>query len=123
MSLDIFWEVDNERLECLSVYETLTAIPHWDGWHEINKEDYYCLLFKRAEESMAGIFPEANDLYYYIGMDPNVAQLWKQMSAHRPLPSVGAATNIVPTDCEMVDAPAARGPLTPTMTEPAPPPP
>ncbi|KAG6867186.1 hypothetical protein C0993_005945 [Termitomyces sp. T159_Od127] len=113
MSLNIFWEVDNERLECLEVYGTPMAIPQWDGWREMSEEDYYCLLFKHAKESTAGLFPEATGLYYYIGMDPNVGQLWKQTLAHGTMPSIGAATNIALTNCEMVDATAAGGSMTP----------
>ncbi|KAG6898701.1 hypothetical protein C0993_004983 [Termitomyces sp. T159_Od127] len=75
MSLNIFWEVDNECLEHLEVYGTPTAISQWVGWHEMSEEDYYCLLFKRAEESAVRLFPEAIGLYYYIGMDSNVGQL------------------------------------------------
>ncbi|KAG6875175.1 hypothetical protein C0992_004895, partial [Termitomyces sp. T32_za158] len=72
MSLDIFQEVDNERLKCLRLYGTPAAIPQWDRWHELTEEDHYRLMFKRTEESTASLFPEANGLYYYIGMDPNV---------------------------------------------------
>ncbi|KAG6895665.1 hypothetical protein C0992_000113 [Termitomyces sp. T32_za158] len=75
MSLDIFCEVNNERLERLNLYGTPAAIPHWDGWHKLTKEDHYRLMFKHAEEGMAGVFSEANGLYYYIGMDPNVGNL------------------------------------------------
>ncbi|KAG6875874.1 hypothetical protein C0992_001983 [Termitomyces sp. T32_za158] len=117
MFLDIFQEVDDERLECLRLYGTPTAIPQWDEWRELTKEDHYCLIFKRAEESVAGLFPKANGLYYYIGMDPNVGQLWKQTPAHGTMPSIGAATNIALTDCEMVDVTAAGGPMTPLITE------
>ncbi|KAG6876297.1 hypothetical protein C0993_004204 [Termitomyces sp. T159_Od127] len=106
MSLDIFQEVDDEHLECLKVYRTPTAIPQWDGWRKMSKEDHYCLLFKRAEESAAGLFPEVIGLYYYIGMDPNVGQLWKQTLVHGTMPSIRAATS------EMVDATAAGGPTT-----------
>ncbi|KAG6874572.1 hypothetical protein C0992_007429, partial [Termitomyces sp. T32_za158] len=53
MSLDIFREVDNERLERLRLYRTPAAIPQWDGWRELTEEDHYRLMFKRAEESMA----------------------------------------------------------------------
>ncbi|KAG6876155.1 hypothetical protein C0993_005323 [Termitomyces sp. T159_Od127] len=81
MSLDIFQEVDNERLECLKVYGTPAAILQWDGWHKMSKEDYYCLLFEHAKEGAAGMFPEAIGLYYYIGMDLNVGQLWKRTPA------------------------------------------
>ncbi|KAG6875570.1 hypothetical protein C0992_003270 [Termitomyces sp. T32_za158] len=114
MSLDIFCKVDNERLEHLQLYRTLAAIPHWDGWGEINKEDHYCLMFKHAEEGTAGVFPEANGLYYYIGMDLNVGQLWKRTLAHG---MIGAVTNIVLTNCEMVDATVAGGPMTPLIME------
>ncbi|KAG6894085.1 hypothetical protein C0992_007571, partial [Termitomyces sp. T32_za158] len=110
-------QIDNERLERLRLYGTPTAISHWDGWRELTKEDHYCLMFKRAEESAAGLFPKANGLYYYIGMDPNVGQLWKQTPAHGTMPSIGAATNIALTDCEMVDVTAAGGPMTPPKTE------
>ncbi|KAG6882987.1 hypothetical protein C0992_010053, partial [Termitomyces sp. T32_za158] len=71
MSLDIFREVDDERLKRLRLYGPPAAIPQWDGWHELTEEDHYHLMFKRAEESAAGLFPEADGLYYYIGMDPN----------------------------------------------------
>ncbi|KAG6890750.1 hypothetical protein C0992_012923 [Termitomyces sp. T32_za158] len=112
MSLDIFHEVDDERLERLRLYGTPAAIPQWDRWHELTKEDHYCLMFKHAEESTAGVFPEANGLYYYIGMDPNVGQLWKRTPVHSMMPSIGAATNIALTNCEMVDVTAAGGPMT-----------
>ncbi|KAG6874551.1 hypothetical protein C0992_007535 [Termitomyces sp. T32_za158] len=102
MSLDIFQEVDDERLERLRLYQ-------WDGWRELTKEDHYRLMFKHAEESVAGLFSEANGLYYYIGMDPNVGQLWKQTPAHGTMPSIGAATNIALTNCKMVDVTAAEG--------------
>ncbi|KAG6871322.1 hypothetical protein C0992_011258 [Termitomyces sp. T32_za158] len=98
MSLDIFREVDNERLECLRLYGTPAAIPQWDGWRELTEEDHYCLMFKRAEESMAGLFPEADGLYYYIRMDPNVVDVTAAggpttppITESKPLP---AATNI-----------------------------
>ncbi|KAG6867273.1 hypothetical protein C0993_005080 [Termitomyces sp. T159_Od127] len=113
MSLDIFQEVDNERLERLEVYRTPVAIPQRDGWCDMSEEEYYCLLFKRAKESVAGPFSEAIDLYYHIGMDPNVGQLWKQTPAHGTMPSIGAATNIALTNCEMVDITAAGGTTTP----------
>ncbi|KAG6886529.1 hypothetical protein C0992_003549 [Termitomyces sp. T32_za158] len=122
MSLDIFQEIDNERLECLRLYGTPTAIPHWDGWRELTEEDHYRLMFKRAEESVAVLFPEANGLYYYIGMDPNVGQLWKQTPVHSMMPSIGAATNIALTDCEMVDVTAAGSPTTLPITRSEPPP-
>ncbi|KAG6886420.1 hypothetical protein C0992_004026 [Termitomyces sp. T32_za158] len=119
MSLDIFWEVDNEHLEHLKLYGTPAAIPQWDGWRELTEEDHYCLMFKQAEESVAGLFPEADGFYYYIGMDldPNVGQLWKQTPAHGTMPSIRAATNIALTDCEMIDVTAAGGPTTPPITE------
>ncbi|KAG6894567.1 hypothetical protein C0992_005574 [Termitomyces sp. T32_za158] len=46
---------------------------------------------------------EGIGLYYYIGMDPNVGQLWKQTPVH--------------------DATAAGGPSTPPKTESVPQPP
>ncbi|KAG6887712.1 hypothetical protein C0992_011038 [Termitomyces sp. T32_za158] len=117
MSLDIFCEVDNERLKRLKLYRTPAAIPNWDGWHELNEEDHYHLMFKHAEEGTAGLFPEANGFYYYIGMGLNVGQLWKRTLAHGTMPSIGAVTNIALTDCEMVDATVAGGPTTPPITE------
>ncbi|KAG6894674.1 hypothetical protein C0992_005160 [Termitomyces sp. T32_za158] len=117
MSLDIFQEVDNERLEHLRLYGTPAAIPQWDRWRELTEEDHYRLMFKRAEESAAGLFPKADGLYYYIGMDPNVGQLWKRTPVHGTMPSLGAATNIALTDCEMVDVTAAGGPTTPPIME------
>ncbi|KAG6879179.1 hypothetical protein C0993_007291, partial [Termitomyces sp. T159_Od127] len=71
MSLDIFRDVDDERLQRLAVYGTPPAIPNWDGWREISKEDHYRLLFKRTNKMAAQQDPEAIGLYYYIGMDPN----------------------------------------------------
>ncbi|KAG6894646.1 hypothetical protein C0992_005265 [Termitomyces sp. T32_za158] len=88
MSLDNFCEVDNERLEHLQ-----------DGWREMTEENQYRLMFKHTEESAAGLYPEATGLYYYIGMDLNVGQLWKQTPAH------------------VVDATAAGGPTTPPIPE------
>ncbi|KAG6896776.1 hypothetical protein C0992_006238 [Termitomyces sp. T32_za158] len=112
-----WYKVDDEHLERLHLYGTPTAIPHWDKWCKLTEEDHYCLIFKRAEEGAAGVFPEANSLYYYIGMDLNVGQLWKKTPAHGTMPSVGAATNIALTNCEMVDATAAGGPTTPLIME------
>ncbi|KAG6883703.1 hypothetical protein C0992_008065 [Termitomyces sp. T32_za158] len=57
MSLDIFWEVDNEHLEHLRLYGIPAAIPQWDGWRELTEEDHYHLMFKRAEKSAAGYSP------------------------------------------------------------------
>ncbi|KAG6867657.1 hypothetical protein C0993_012663 [Termitomyces sp. T159_Od127] len=85
-------KVDDERLECLEAYGTSAAIPHWDRWHKMSKEDYYCLLFKCAKEGMVGLLPEATGLYYYIGMDPNVGQLWKQTPAHDTTAAGGLTT-------------------------------
>ncbi|KAG6877589.1 hypothetical protein C0993_005807 [Termitomyces sp. T159_Od127] len=95
MSLDIFQEVYNECLERLKVYGTPAAIPQWDTWCKISEEGYYCLLFKHAKEGTAGMFPEATGLYYYIGMDQN------------------SALETDTADCEMVDATAAGGSMTP----------
>ncbi|KAG6879176.1 hypothetical protein C0992_004641 [Termitomyces sp. T32_za158] len=117
MLLDIFWKVDNEHLERLRLYGTPVAIPQWDRWHKLTEKDHYRLMFKRTEESTAGLFPKANGLYYYIGMDPNVGQLWKQTAAHGTMPSIEAATNIALTNCEMVDVTAAGGPTTPPITK------
>ncbi|KAG6895980.1 hypothetical protein C0992_011124 [Termitomyces sp. T32_za158] len=107
MLLNIFHKVYNEHLEHLNSYGTLPVIPDWDRWQEITEEDQYCLIFKCTEESAAGIFPETMGLYHYIGMDLNVGQLWKQTLAHSTMPSIGAATNIALTNCEMVDVTAA----------------
>ncbi|KAG6893898.1 hypothetical protein C0992_008248 [Termitomyces sp. T32_za158] len=123
MSLDVFRDVDDERLQRLSVYRAPPAIPHWDGWREISEEDHYCLLFKRAKEVAAQIDTEGLGLYYYIGMDPNVGQLWKQTPAHGTMPVIGPAINVALTDSIMVDATAAGGPSTPPKTESAPQPP
>ncbi|KAG6898015.1 hypothetical protein C0992_007011 [Termitomyces sp. T32_za158] len=117
MSLDIFREIDDERLERLRLYGTPTAIPHWDRWRELTKEDHYRLMFKHTEESTASLFPEANGLYYYIGMDLNVGQLWKQTPVHGTMPSIGPVTNIALTNCKMVDVTAAGGPTTPPIME------
>ncbi|KAG6873252.1 hypothetical protein C0992_008927 [Termitomyces sp. T32_za158] len=123
MSLDVFRDVDDERLQRLSVYGTPPAIPHWDGWREISEEDRYCLLFKCAEEVAAQIDTEGLGLYYYIGMDPNVGQLWKQTPAHGTMPVIGPAINVTLTNSIMVDATAAGGPSTPPKTESVPQPP
>ncbi|KAG6884421.1 hypothetical protein C0992_006352, partial [Termitomyces sp. T32_za158] len=111
---------DDQRL---SVYGTPPAIPHWDGWREISEEDCYRLLFKRTNEVAAQIDTEGLGLYYYIGMDPNVGQLWKQTPAHGTMPVIGPAINIALTNSIMVDATAAGGPLTPPKTESGPQPP
>ncbi|KAG6882571.1 hypothetical protein C0992_011316, partial [Termitomyces sp. T32_za158] len=58
MSLDIFRDVDDKRLQRLSVYGPPPAIPHWDGWREISEEDRYRLLFKRADKVAAQIDTE-----------------------------------------------------------------
>ncbi|KAG6893432.1 hypothetical protein C0992_003979 [Termitomyces sp. T32_za158] len=123
MSLDVFRDVDDERLQRLSVYGPPPAIPHWDGWREISEEDCYCLLFKRADEVAAQIDTEGVGLYYYIGMDPNVGPLWKRTPAHGTMPVVGSAINVALTDAVMVDATAAKGLATPSKTESAPQPP
>ncbi|KAG6901187.1 hypothetical protein C0995_015585 [Termitomyces sp. Mi166 len=99
MSLDIFREVDNERIKHLSYYGTPPAIPHWDGWREITEDNYYCL--KHDEERLMPDPPEAKGLYYYIGMDPNQVHLWKCTAAH-------------------IDAKVVLGPSTLLRTESAP---
>ncbi|KAG6858011.1 hypothetical protein C0995_002594, partial [Termitomyces sp. Mi166 len=71
MSMDIFCEIDNERIQRLLHYSTPPAIPQWDGWREISEDNHYRLLFKRDEERALHDSPEAKGLYYYIGMDPN----------------------------------------------------
>ncbi|KAG6883617.1 hypothetical protein C0993_005134 [Termitomyces sp. T159_Od127] len=106
-----------ERLT-MSTWSTLkfmgpAAILQWDGWREMSEEDYYCLLFERAKEGMAKLFPEATGLYYYIGMDQNVGQLWKRTPAHGMIPSIEAVTNNALTNFEMVDTTAAGGSTTP----------
>ncbi|KAG6888015.1 hypothetical protein C0992_009875 [Termitomyces sp. T32_za158] len=108
---------DNKRLKRFRLYGTPATIPQWDGWREVTKEDYYRLMFKHAEESTAGVFSKANSFYYYIGIDLNVSQLWKRTPVHSTMPSIGAATNIALTDCEMVDVTAAGGPMTSLITE------
>ncbi|KAG5329077.1 hypothetical protein C0989_010109 [Termitomyces sp. Mn162] len=95
----------------------LATVPQWDGWREINEEDHYHLMFKHNKESTAGIFPEAKGLYYNIGMDPNVSQLWKQTLAHGTMPTLRAATNIGLTNCVIVDATVAGGPMASPTTE------
>ncbi|KAG6898935.1 hypothetical protein C0995_007747 [Termitomyces sp. Mi166 len=75
MSLDIFREVDNERIEHLSRYGTPSTIPQWDGWREMMENNHYCLMFKRDKERLMPDPPEAKGLYYYIGMDPNQVHL------------------------------------------------
>ncbi|KAG6875788.1 hypothetical protein C0995_008064, partial [Termitomyces sp. Mi166 len=71
MSMDIFKDVDNKRIERLSHYGTSPTILQWDGWREMTEDDHYHLMFKHAEERLLPAPPEATGLYYYIGMDPN----------------------------------------------------
>ncbi|KAG6859241.1 hypothetical protein C0995_010481 [Termitomyces sp. Mi166 len=118
MSMDIFKDVDNERIEHVSCYGTPPTIPQWDGWREMTEDDHYRLMFKRAEERLLPVPPEATGLYYYIEMDPNWVHLWKRMAAH--VPSVPTATNIALTELSMVDATVVSGPLTPPRTKLAP---
>ncbi|KAG6886774.1 hypothetical protein C0995_004894 [Termitomyces sp. Mi166 len=120
MSMDIFKDVDNERIECLSHYGTPPAILQWDGWREMMEDDHYHLMFKRDEECPLPAPPEATGLYYYIGMDPNQVHLWKHMAAHGMLPSVPTATNIALMELSMVDAMVVSEPLTPLRTKSAP---
>ncbi|KAG6859536.1 hypothetical protein C0995_007537 [Termitomyces sp. Mi166 len=98
MSMDIFKDVDNKRIERVSRYGTPPAILQWDGWREMTEDDHYHLMFKRAEERSLPVPPEATGLYYYIGMDPNQVHLWKQTAAHGTLPPVPTATNITLMD-------------------------
>ncbi|KAG6867857.1 hypothetical protein C0995_004522 [Termitomyces sp. Mi166 len=120
MSMDIFKDVDNERIEHVSRYGTSPAILQWDGWREMMEDDHYCLMFKHAEERLLPVPPEATGLYYYIGMDPNQVHLWKCMAAHGTLPSVLTATNIALMELLMVDAMVVSGPSTPPRTKSAP---
>ncbi|KAG6880628.1 hypothetical protein C0995_005351 [Termitomyces sp. Mi166 len=113
MSMDIFHEINNKRIQCLSHYGTPPAIPQWNGWREILEDDHYRLLFKRNEERTLHDSPEAKGLYYYIGMDPNQVHLWKHMAAHGPLPLVPTATNIAPVELSVVAAMTASGPSAP----------
>ncbi|KAG6883729.1 hypothetical protein C0995_011719, partial [Termitomyces sp. Mi166 len=98
MSMDIFCEIDDERIQHLSLYGTPPAIPQWDGWREISEDDHYRLLFKHNKERALHDSPEAKGLYYYIGMDPNQVHLWKRMAAHGLLPLVPTVTNIAPME-------------------------
>ncbi|KAG6869394.1 hypothetical protein C0995_003521 [Termitomyces sp. Mi166 len=120
MSMDIFKDVDNERIEHVSRYGTPPAILQWDGWREMMEDDHYHLMFKHAEERLLPVPPEATGLYYYIGMDPNQVHLWKQTAAHGMLPSIPTATNIALMELSMVDTMAVSGPLTPPRTKLAP---
>ncbi|KAG6886430.1 hypothetical protein C0995_007861, partial [Termitomyces sp. Mi166 len=120
MSMDIFKDVDNKCIECLSHYGTPPAILQWDGWREMMEDDHYCLMFKHAEERLLPAPPEATGLYYYIGMDLNHVHLWKHTAAHSTLPSVPTATNIALTELLMVDAMVVSGPSTPLRTKSAP---
>ncbi|KAG6869551.1 hypothetical protein C0995_002292 [Termitomyces sp. Mi166 len=113
MSMDIFCEINDERIQCLSHYGTPSAIPQWNGWREISEDDHYCLLFKCNEERALYDSPEAKGLYYYIGMDPNQVHLWKCMAAHGLLPPVPTATNITPMKLLVVAATTASGPSAP----------
>ncbi|KAG6886541.1 hypothetical protein C0995_007066 [Termitomyces sp. Mi166 len=113
MSLDIFCEINDEHLQCLSHYGTPPAIPQWDGWREISEDDHYRLLFKRNKERALPESPEAKGLYYYIGMDQNQVHLWKRMAAHGPLPPVPIATNIAAVESSVVAATTVSGPLAP----------
>ncbi|KAG6901374.1 hypothetical protein C0995_012792 [Termitomyces sp. Mi166 len=119
MSLDIFHEIDDERHQCLLCYGTPPAIPQWDGWREISKDNHYRLLFKRDEEHALPKSPEAKGLYYYIGMDPNQVHLWKRMAAHGPLPPVPTVTNIASMELSVVAATTVSGPSAPPGPVPA----
>ncbi|KAG6871497.1 hypothetical protein C0995_004044 [Termitomyces sp. Mi166 len=99
MSLDIFHEIDDEHHQCLLHYGTPPAIPQWDGWREISKDNHYCLLFKHDKECTLSESPEAKGLYYYI--------------THGLLPPVPTATNIAPVESSVVAATTASGPSAP----------
>ncbi|KAG6881187.1 hypothetical protein C0995_002682, partial [Termitomyces sp. Mi166 len=120
MSMDIFKDVDNERIEHVSHYGTPPAILQWDGWREMMEDNHYCLMFKHAEEHLLPVPPEATGLYYYIGMDPNRVHLWKHTAAHSMLPSVPTVTNIALTELSIVDAMVVSGPSTPPRTKSVP---
>ncbi|KAG6888468.1 hypothetical protein C0995_008041 [Termitomyces sp. Mi166 len=117
MSMDIFKDVDNKHIEHVSRYGTPPTIPQWDGWKEMMEDDYYHLMFKRTEERLLPVPPEATGLYHYIGMDPNRVHLWKRTAAHGMLPSVPTATNIALTELLLVDTMAVSGPSTPPRTK------
>ncbi|KAG6882016.1 hypothetical protein C0995_016235 [Termitomyces sp. Mi166 len=117
MSLDIFRQVDDERIEHLSHYSTPPTILQWDGWQKMTEDNHYHLMFKHNKECLMPDPPEAKGLYYYIGMDPNQVHLWKCTAAHGKLPSVPTATNITLMELSMVDAKVVSGPLTPPRTE------
>ncbi|KAG6870335.1 hypothetical protein C0995_013708 [Termitomyces sp. Mi166 len=119
MSMDIFCEIDNKHLQRLSHYSTPSAIPQWDGWREISKDNHYCLLFKRDKERALPDSPEAKGLYYYIGMDPNQVHLWKRTAAHGPLLPVLTATNIASMESLVVAAMTVSGPSAPPGPVPA----
>ncbi|KAG6900991.1 hypothetical protein C0995_002791 [Termitomyces sp. Mi166 len=117
MSMDIFKDVDNKRIEHMSCYGTPSAILQWDGWREMMEDDHYRLMFKCAEECLLPVPSEATGLYYYIGMDPNRVHLWKQTAAHGTLLPVPTATNIALTELSLVDTMAVSGPSTPPRTK------
>ncbi|KAG6858705.1 hypothetical protein C0995_014636 [Termitomyces sp. Mi166 len=97
MSMDIFCEIDDKRIQHL----------------EISEDDHYHLLFKRDEERALHDSLEAKGLYYYIGMDPNQVHLWKRMATHGLLPLVPTATNIAPVESLVVAATTVSGPSAP----------
>ncbi|KAG6883576.1 hypothetical protein C0993_005363, partial [Termitomyces sp. T159_Od127] len=99
MSLDIFCEIVNEHKQRLITYGTPLAILQWDGCCKMTEEDHYHLMFKHEEEHYQLDYtpPKVRGLYYYIGMDPNWVDLWKQTLAH--------------------DVPPAKGPMTTPRTE------
>ncbi|KAG6886537.1 hypothetical protein C0995_007072 [Termitomyces sp. Mi166 len=119
MSMDIFHEIDDKRLQRLLHYGTPPAIPQWDGWREISEDNHYRLLFKHDEEHALPDSPEAKGLYYYIGMDPNQVHLWKRTAAHGLLLPVPTATNIASMESSVVAATTASGPSTPPGSVPA----
>ncbi|KAG6858244.1 hypothetical protein C0995_001412, partial [Termitomyces sp. Mi166 len=100
-------------------YGTSPAIPQWDGWREISKDNHYRLLFKHDKERALSKSPEAKGLYYYIGMDLNQVHLWKHMAAHGPLLLVPTATNIAPVKSSVVAAMTVSGPSAPLGPVPA----
>ncbi|KAG6876087.1 hypothetical protein C0993_005625, partial [Termitomyces sp. T159_Od127] len=76
-------------------------------------------MFKHEEERYQPdhTLPKVRGLYYYIGMEPNWVNLWKQMLAHGMLSTAVKAINITLTEPMMIDVPAAEGPMTLLRTE------
>ncbi|KAG5351285.1 hypothetical protein C0989_007082 [Termitomyces sp. Mn162] len=117
LSLDIFKAIDNECIECLAQYGAPPAIPQWNEWREMSKDDHYCLMFKHDKEHILPDSLEAKDLYFFISMNPNWDCLWKQTAAHGELPPLADATNIALSKLTLVDTKTELGPSTPLRME------